>query len=102
MNADWISDSATPFTLRAGVSHVSSDSENNESWNFHSLDHHLCLHSAAALTATFSSRMARNVNATKEAPGNAEAFNLDHMRVEERPSDLVNVRVKLPDGTIEV
>lgn len=103
-NADWVANPrSAPFTLRAGVSHVSTDTSNDSAWTFPTLSHHLCLHSAAVLTASVSSRPPRgNALAEDEAQGNGEGFDLEQLRAEETPSDLVSVRVKLPDGTIEV
>lgn len=102
--ADWVANPrSAPFTLRAGVSHLSTDTRNDSAWTFPTLSHHLCLHSAAVLTASFSSRAPRgSALAEDEAPRKGDQFDLDQLRAAETPSDLVSVRVKLPDGTIEV
>lgn len=103
-NADWVANPrSAPCTLRAGVSHVSTDTNDDATWTFPTLSHHLCLHSAAVLTASFSSRPpGGNATAEDEAQGSGEALDLEQLRGAEAPSDLVSVRVKLPDGTIEV
>eukprot|EP00892_Ulva_mutabilis_P009944 jgi/Ulvmu1/7321/UM035_0110.1 len=102
INADWVANPlSSPLTFRAGVSQVSSDTNDDAAWTFPNLSHQLHLHSAAVLTASFSRRAMSHGTAERQANSSGQASDREPAEAEEPPQGLVNVRVKLPDGTIE-
>lgn len=102
-SADWVANArSSPFTVRAGLSHVSTDSIDDAAWNFPTLSHHLCLHSAAVVSASVTTRPPGSRALAEEPQGSGEVLDLENLRAQDAPSELVNVRLKLPDGTIEV
>lgn len=102
--ADWTADpQGSPFTFRLGCEHVSS-APNPKDWSFNNLSHSACLHGAALLTLCASSRPQRASACVSQdsLQDSTSDIGLDGIRRDEPPSDLADVRLRLPDGTMQV
>jgi hypothetical protein len=102
--ADWIADPpGSMFSLRLGCEHVSS-APNPQEWSFSNLSHSASLHGAGLITLAASSRPQRACGEVSEdtLEDAASEIGLDGIRREEPLSDLANVVLKLPDGSVEV